>query len=145
MAEKKINGRIFRVGQTLATETLILKARLLKVLGPAGERLGDVFAGLGTNASEDAKAKANAAAIGALASIFAESDPRAVAMLVKDVVEIAQIRRPSGDYGPVDLDGDFTEHKGDILPVAVWVLREEFGPFFSGLQENGGLAGLAKG
>jgi hypothetical protein len=67
------------------------------------------------------------------------------ATLVKDVVEIAMIKRPSGQYDQVDLDGDLSSRKGDILPLAILVLREQFGDFFSAALANGARAMAAKG
>ena len=124
MAEKKINGRTFRVAPLLATQAIVLQARLLKVAGPA---IGHLGAALDRSDTE----KANSAALKALASIFEESEPVALAQLVKDVVESAQILRQSGAYDQVDFDGDFTGYQKDIIPVVLFVLQEQFGDFFS--------------
>jgi hypothetical protein len=59
-------------------------------------------------------------------------------------IEIAKIRRPSGAYDPVDMDGDYVGRLGDIIPVAVFVLSEQFGDFFSGALANGARALKAK-
>jgi len=145
MAEKKFGGRTFRVVPMLATGAIVLQARVMAAAGPALSSLGDVFAGMDKDASEDVRSAANAAAIGAFARIFASAKPDELAGLIRDIVETAQIRRDSGDYHPVDFDGDFTDHPGDVYPVLVWVLREQFGPFFFGLLGNGGLAKAVKG
>lgn len=138
MAEKKFGDRTFRSTHMLATEALVLQARLLKAVGPGLPRLGEVFGGFGKNATEEAKSKASAAAIDAFGAVFASGDPEAFAVLVRDIVSKADIKRPSGSYEPADLDGDFSgPDMKDLLPVAVWVLREQFGDFFSGLQVNG--------
>lgn len=139
MAEKKINGRTFRTEPLLATEALILQARLIKLVGPALGQLGAIFAGRGEQASEEAKAQSNFAALGALASIFAQAQPQEVASLVKDLIEATQIKRASGAYDQADFDGDFTGHQSDIIPVVLFVLREQFGDFFTGLPGFGSL------
>jgi len=145
MAEKKINGRTFKTAPLLATEAIVLQARLMKAAGPAVGRVGEVFAGMGKDATADDKAKANGAAIAAFSEIFARNDPHELAGLLKDVVQTTQILRPSG-YGDVDFDGDFSgDGLGDVLPVTVWALREQFGPFFSGLLGSGNLAKAARG
>jgi hypothetical protein len=139
MAEKKINGRTFKTSPLLATAAIVLQARLANVAGPALSRFGEIFAGAGPNASAEDKARANGAAIAAFCDIFSKTDPHALAALVKDIVETAQIQRPSG-YDAIDFDGDFSgEHLKDVIPVGVWVLREQFGDFFSGLTASGSL------
>jgi len=145
MAEKKFSGRTFRTAPLLATQAIVLQARIMSAAGPALSRLGEVFAGMGKDASDEQKARANGAAIDAFASIFATVAPHDLAALIKDVVETTQIQRPTG-YEGVDMDGDFPpEHMQDLYPVAVWALREQFGPFFSELLANGSLAKLARG
>jgi len=135
MAEKKINGRTFRVDPMLATKALILQARLFRVAGPAIEKLPEILAGHGGN--EDEQRNSNAAAIGAFASIFAQSSPDDLADIVREVVEIARIRRPSGSYDPIDFDGDMTGHQADLIPLCVFVLQEQFGDFFSAVPGLG--------
>lgn len=137
MAEKKFSGRCFRTEPMLATEAIMLQARLLKLVGPAAGRLGGIISASGGSVADDIKSASGASAVSALADVFTTCEPREVAKLVQDVVEIAQIRRPSGEYSAIDLDGDFTDYPGDIYPVAVWVLREQLGPFISGLLGNG--------
>lgn len=139
MAEKKINGRVFKTEPMLATQAMVLQARLLKVLGPGLSRLGEIFQGVGRDKSDEDKARSNAAALAAFAEIFAQSKPEEVAHLVKDVAEIALIKRPSGEYHPVDFDGDMTGAQKDIIPLVVFVLREQFGDFFTGLPGLGSL------
>lgn len=142
MAEKKFGGRVFKVTPLLATDAVVLQARLMKAAGPAIERVGEVLGGMSKDATEETKARANAAAIAAFADIFGRNDPHELAALLKALVETAQIQRPSG-YDKVDFDGDFTDAKGDILPVAVWVAKEQFGDFFSGLRGIGNLGKAA--
>ncbi|MEH7876963.1 hypothetical protein V7799_04540 [Rhizobium laguerreae] len=86
----------------------------------------------------------NTEALLAITGIFEAISPEEFASLVKDIVEIARIKRPSGSYDPVDLDGDFVGRLGDIIPVAVFVLKEQFGDFFSGALANGALARTAR-
>lgn len=143
MAEVKIprsGGRTFKVEPMLATEAIRLQARLLKVIGGAIDRLPVVFAGYGDHASAEAKEKSNVAAIAAFGDIFCKGDPEEMTSLVKDIVEIAMVKRPSGAYEQVDLDGDFTGHLNEAFDLAVFVLREQFGPFFSGLLARGSRA-----
>lgn len=137
MTEKKINGRTFRTEPLLATQAIVLQARLFKTLGPAISHLGEIMQGRAADATEEQKARSNAAAISALADIFSKANPEELAGLVKEVIETAQIRRPSGNYETCDFDGDFTGHQKDVLPVVAFVLREQFADFFSGLPGLG--------
>jgi hypothetical protein len=144
VAEKKINGRTFKVEPLLATKALVLQARLARLAGPAIARLGEIMQGYGRDKTDEEKARSNTAAISAFSSIFAEADPEELAALVKEVIEIAMIRRESGEYFPVDLDGDLTGHASDIIPLVVFVLREQFGDFFSALPGLGALGSPAR-
>lgn len=137
MAEKKINGRTFKTEPMLATQALVLQARLFKALGPAVSRIGDVMQGYGSDKTEEQKQRSNMAAVAALTEIFTQSNPEDIAQLVKDVVEVAQIKRDSGNYDHCDLDGDFTGRQKDLIPVVAFVLREQFGDFFGGLPGLG--------
>lgn len=139
MAEKKIGTRTFKQEPLLATKAMVLQARLLRIAGPAMARLGDIFAGQGADKTKEQKDASNVAAISAFASIFSNSDPDELAELMKDLTEVTMLKRANGEYGPTDFDGDFTGHAGDIIPVVVWVIREQFGDFFSGVLAIGNL------
>ncbi|TBZ81421.1 MULTISPECIES: phage tail assembly chaperone [Rhizobium] len=144
MAEKKINGVEYRVDPLLATKALVLQARLMRAAGPLASKLPSILASRREGAGVEEKAKADADAITAITDIFTAISPEEFAFLVKDIIEIAKIRRPSGVYDPVDMDGDFVGRLGDIIPVAVFVLSEQFGDFFSGALANGARALKAK-
>lgn len=137
MAEKKFGSRTFKQGPMLATAAMVMQGRLLKIAGPALGRLGEIFAGFGPDKSEEEKARSNVAAIMAFSNIFANADPDELAELIKDLVEVTMIKRDNGDYTKTDFDGDFTGQTADIVPVVVWVIREQFGDFFSGVLAIG--------
>ena len=144
MAEKKINGVEYRVDPLLATRALVLQARLMRAAGPLASKLPSILASRREGATVEEKAAADSEALVAITAIFDAISPEEFASLVKDIVEIAKIKRPSGAYDPVDLDGDFAGRLGDIIPVAVFVLSEQFGDFFSGALANGRRALTAK-
>lgn len=146
MAERKINGREFQVGSVLATQAVLLQARLMQVVGAGVERLPVVLGGVDQKnaagevvkaASKEAKDASRAAAVAAFTDIFANGDPQTMTNLVRDVVQLATVKRPSGAFEQVDMDGDFTDDKASLLPVVVFVLQEVLGDFFTGLQGNG--------
>lgn len=145
MAEKKIGDRTFKVEPMLATDAVRLQARLLKVLGGGIDRLPEIMAGAGKDASPEAKAKSNAAAVAAFADIFANGDPDLMTKLVQEIVETAMVKRPSGEYSLVDMDGDFTGRLDEMFELAVFVLREQFGAFFTGRLASGARARMEKG
>jgi hypothetical protein len=135
VAEKKIGSRTFKVEPLLATEAIRLQMRLAKAIGPAISRLPEIFAGMGKD--QAAKEKANATAIAAVSEIIGGMKADDAADLVRDIVQVAMVKRPSGAYDQVDMDGDFTGQLGDIIPVATFVLQEQFGEVFSGARGNG--------
>lgn len=136
MAEKKINGKTYKVEPLLATDAIRLKMRLVKAVGPALSRIPVIFAGFGA-ATPEAREKSNEAAADALAEIIGGLDPDDATDLIKNIVEVAMIKRPSGSYEQVDLDGDFTGNLGEIITVATFVLQEQFGEVFSAALANG--------
>lgn len=138
MAEKKIGARTFKVEPLLATEAIRLQMRLVKAIGPAMSRLPEILSGIGKDAA--AKEKANAAAVTALADIISDMEPDVATDLVRDIVQVAMVKRPSGAYDQVDMDGDFTGQLGDVVAVATFVLKEQFAEVFSGARGNGSLA-----
>ncbi|MCD1645247.1 phage tail assembly chaperone [Aurantimonas coralicida] len=139
MAEKKIgprgSERTFKVEPLLIIASLNLKFRLAKILGPGMERLPSILGGL--SGDEVVKLRANEEAIRAITAILSTLEPEDATDLVKEVVEIAKVKRASGDYDPVDLEGDFQGREADIIPVMLFVLKEQFADFFSGVQEIG--------
>ncbi len=139
MAEKKINGREFQVGQVLATDAIKLQIRILKIIGGGVDRLPVILKGRGADATEDDKKQSDAAAVAAFTDIFAAADPDEMMKLVSDVVGMATIKRQSGAREQADLDGDFTEDKKSIFPLCIFVLQEVLGDFFTELRGNGSL------
>lgn len=133
MAEKKINGRTFKTEPVLATQAIIMEARLASIASHALHRLPEILRGIGNDKPQEAKEQAAAAAIQAFGSVFANTDPEQLAELISDVLKMGMIKRESGSYDPIDLDGDFTGRQKDLIPVVVWVLQEQFGDFFSDL------------
>ncbi|MBD8556293.1 hypothetical protein IFT84_17430 [Rhizobium sp. CFBP 8762] len=144
MAEKKINGRTFKVAPMLAIEAVVMQARLMQLLGGALDRLPEILAGRNDKATDEMKAKSDAMAVAAFTDIFKHLDPREFGKLVKDIVELASIQRESGTYDPVDMDGDFTGNLKDLIPVVIFVLGEQFGDFFSGALASGNLSRVAR-
>ena len=135
MAEKKINGKTYKVEPLLATEAIRLQMRLVKAIGPAVSRLPEIFAGISSD--QAGREKANLVAVSALADIIGGMEPDVATELIRDIVQVAMVKRPSGAYDQVDMDGDFTGSLGDIVPVATFVLQEQFAEVFSGARGNG--------
>jgi hypothetical protein len=113
-----------------------------KMFGPAISRLPAIFAGLGAG-DEAAKARANGEALAAFGEVVAQCEPKAAAALVRDIVQVAQIKRPSGMYEHPDFNVDFRGKLGKAREIALWVLREQFGDLFPGAPANGRPAGTA--
>lgn len=149
MAEKKLSdGAVFRVEPMLATQAIILQARLLKLVGTAVDRIPVIMAGYGKAKKTDDKPlsaadltavqASNAAAISAIADIFAKAQPEEVADIIATLCSSGTIKvKGSNSYDPVDFDAHFTDRQKDVFPVVLFVLRETFGDFFTGLRVNG--------
>lgn len=139
MAEKKINESTYQVGVILATDALLLKTRLLKIVGNGAKELPAILRGRGDKASKEAQEKSDAAATKALTDIFEAIEPEQYVKLISDIVGFAQVQRPSSQWERCDLDGQFTQNKADLYPVVLFVLKEAFSDFFSGLEGVGNL------
>lgn len=157
MAERKIANMEIRVDRPLATEALKMQARLAHAMGGDISDAVTVFAdamgviGVFQNIPDDAPEKdkeAGRAAMikvgGQVASVvigvFDRLSPEQYASLVSDIIGMAKIKRPSGQYDQADLDGDFSDNLAAIIPVVVFVLKSVFGDFFTGALANGARA-----
>lgn len=141
MAEKKFSGREFRAGGALVTRSLPIGERLAAMISSVGgkdlpERIQTIAGGIGKGDGQAAVA-AGSAALEMISDVFVKAKPGDLSGLLKDLVELAEIRTSSGGYEPVDLDRDFSAHKKDLIPVAMWVAAEEFGDFFGGALVSG--------
>lgn len=139
MAEKKINGRTFKVQPMLATKALVMQARIIKLIGPGVGNFKAIMGSLGSGSSEEQKGEGAALAIRAIADIFAAGDPEQMVALMKDIMHEGMILRPSGEYYHIDLDADFVGYEGDIYTVLFFILSEQFASFFTGLRGIGNL------
>lgn len=137
MAEKKIRNRIYRVEPILAMDALRLKAKLLKVLGGGIDRLPTILAGAGKDKTPEEKDASNAAAVAAFADIFVNGDADEMIGLVREIVELAMFQGDSGQWYGVDVDTYDSHGLNELFEVAVFVLKETFGAFFSELLASG--------
>ena len=137
MAEKKIGEHTYKTGVVRATDALKLKARLLKILGNGAKQLPVILRGRGDKATDVEKEKSDNAAVQGLQDIFEAVEPDEFVSIISDIVGLAQVHRPSGTWDQCDLDGQFTQHKGELYPVVLFVLQDVFGDFFTGLAGLG--------
>lgn len=137
MAEKKINGSTYLVDRILARDSLVLKARIMQILGGGIGRLPEIMQGAGKNKTPESEAKSNAAAIAAFTDVFVNGDPEKMASLVQDLAERAKIQTTTGSWEPVDMDRDFTGDDKGLFELVVFVLKEVFGDFLADALASG--------
>lgn len=138
MAEKTLgDGSLLRVESVLATQAIVLQARLMKIVGAAVDRLPVIMSGRG-DVDPAKKTASDAAALAALADIVNKADPVEVAAIIAEVIGYCSIK-PKGQTGwqKADLDGHFSDRKADIFPTVIFALREIFGDFFSAFPATG--------
>lgn len=133
MSEKKIGGNEYSIRPMPAKRAIVLFAKVSKVLGPALPKLIEAM-GLSGSESEN---ESNAAAISALNEMLVNIEPESFADLIEEIIELAQIMEPNKSYRDVIFDQDFTGNLSDSIPVMAFVLREQFGDFFTGLLATG--------
>lgn len=136
MAERKIGNRTFKVDQPLATEAVRLQARLARALGGSMAKAFDAYVAANSSKAESKEAVAGLL-IPIIADFFEKNDPDAVVDLVQYLMTFAQVAHQSGQYDPVDLDGDFYGSLNDIVPVCAFVIEEVVGVFLSGPGRSG--------
>ncbi len=136
MAERKLAGVEYRVQPIPAVEAIELYADILRFLGPAANRLPAIIMALSA-ADEGQEMMADVAALAAVSDILSRVPSDQVSDLVGRIVGIAQIKRQSGQYDPVDLSGDFTGKLSSLVPLIKFVLEEQFSDFFIGSRKSG--------
>lgn len=147
-AEREIEGRNFRVAKLQVMKQVELKARILRVLGPAAKSLPEILAG---RAKEDAtpedRARADGAAIEAMMGVFTGNDSQAITSLISDVVRLAEIQGDSGTFTRVSIERDIDPLENSLLALYTlfyFVLSEQFASFFSGLMASMSRAGWVR-
>jgi hypothetical protein len=136
MAEREIQGIEWRVEQPLAEKAVDLQLRFLQVFGAGLDRLPMIFAGFDENATAEERQAGAAAAIAALGDIFVKGNRAEIMDLFKAALSHAQIRRPSGAWSKVNMNGDFTGNLSLLYHVVLFVLQEVLGPFFAEIMAN---------
>ncbi|WP_136625138.1 phage tail assembly chaperone [Aureimonas flava] len=137
MAEKKFGNRLFKVDQPLATQAIVMQGRLLRLIGPASDKLPALFDPANRKGPADQTAALRI--MGVLVEVFGHTEPEATAALLGDIVKMAQVKGANGRYEQADIDTEFSSDPGELYAVVAWILRETLGPFFSGLVANGSL------
>jgi hypothetical protein len=147
MADKKIGNRYFRSGEALATDAIKLQVRLMKFIGPALESLPVIFAARQAGATDEQRQQSDAAAIRAIAAIFANADPEQVVSLIEDICGMGKISYDGkGAWDDIVVDQEFSgQQSRDLIPVVVFILQETLGDFFSGALASGSQAIKARG
>ena len=143
MAETKIGGVEYRVETLLARDAVALQMRVMRILGPAMNAMPEVLSTYFKG--QEGRQLANQKALAAIGDIVAKSDPAEATQLVVDVCELAESRRPSGDYEKVSFDQEFSGKLMDAYKLMAFVLQAQFGELFQGVPANGSPAGTPKG
>lgn len=125
MAEKKIDGVVYRYDRLPASESLPLLLRILKLLGPAEA----IFA---------ASVEDDAEIIQAISRFLKDMDEKAIQSFITEMVQHC---RADGEPCVVGVKPQYLD---ECLKVALFALQTEFRDFFGGSQASGDLAGIAK-
>lgn len=142
MAERKLNGKTYKVDPLPAGDALELYTDLMRFIGLAAGKLPAIVLAA-HSADEGQNLMADVTALSALADVLKQTTSSEVRAFIQRVTEIAMIMPPSGQYRRVDLDGDFTGRLGELLPLVRFVLEVQFGDFFPG-SRGGGILGLLR-
>lgn len=142
MAEKKINGQLYKVLPLTARDALALYADIMRIAGKAVNRLPAIIIALSSD-DEGQNAMADVAALAAITDILRDTPTSDVIEVVERILAVAQVVQPSGTMRTVDLDGDFTGKLKDMIPVLRFVISEQYADFFTASAGNG-ILGMLK-
>lgn len=142
MAERKIDGRVYKVDPMTAPDAIELYADILRVAGPAAPKLPAIILSM-TGQSEHGQVMADVAALSAISEIVKASGAEGVRELIQRIVETAMVQAPSKEWRQVDMTGDFTGNLKALLPVVKFVLEEQYRDFFTG-SGGIGILGMLK-
>lgn len=138
MAEKKIEGAEYRVDLLSAKDAYALLSKIIRLAGPGAKHLPGIMTLAGPTPED--RMLADVAAFAACSEMLRFHGAEALVDLKSEVISIAQMKRPSGEYHPVDLDVDLS---GDIPTAELlfdYVLEVQFGNFFDGPKASGPVA-----
>lgn len=143
MAERKIAGKTYRVSPMTCADALALYTDIMRIVGPAAPRLPAIIVSLSSD-DEGQNMLADVAALTAVSDILSRVPTSEVVGLVRRIVETAEVSLNNGkNYDPIEMDLEFTGHLSDLIPVARFVLEEQFRDFFTGSRKGGILSLLS--
>lgn len=137
MAERKINGKVYRVAPMTCVEAIELYADIMRLVGPAAGRLPAIIISL-SSSDEGQHMMADVAALAAISDILSKVPSSEVSAVIKRLVETTMVSHDGGkNYDVTDIDVEFTGNLKDLVPVVRFVLEEQFRDFFTGSGKSG--------
>lgn len=144
MAERKINGKVFRVQPMTAGDAISLYADIMRLIGPAAGKLPAIILSL-SSGDEGRTMMADVAALAALSDILGKTASSDISDLIRRIVESTMVSVDGGKtYDQTIMDVEFTGHLGDFVPVVRFVLEEQYRDFFPASGKSGILSLLAE-
>lgn len=145
MAERRIGDRVFKVLPLPASQAIELYGECIRIAGHGAGRLPALLISAASGKEPGpAAAMSDIALLMALTDVLNGTSPSAIRDLIRRIIEIAMVQRPSTAFEQVDLDHDFTGRLADIVPVVKFVLTEQFADFFTGSGASG-ILGMLRG
>jgi len=136
MAEVKIGDRVFRTTELPAPQAFELYFKVVGFLGPAAAEI-PILLYTANHETEESKIFTDAALFEAFGKIVMKNGPEKVRALIEEIISLADIYRPSGEYSQADMSADFAGNFTEIVKLCLFVLREQFRPFTSGPEGSG--------
>lgn len=129
MAATKTFGDLkLRMEPMLASEAITLYADLMRVASSATGRLPQIIAAL---SSDDTDVMADIAAMAAIGDMLRSTKSDEITSIIRRLVSVCRVCAADDRYDDVDLDGVFTDRFDQIIPVCRWVIKEQYGDFFT--------------
>ena len=143
MAETKINGVEYRVEHPPITQSWDLLNRMLLIGGAGAQHLPVLAQGAMKQAEDKTDSFLfNSASLHASAAMIRDVGSQELIKFKSDIISLARIKAPSGEYREIVLEADFI---GDLLGIEElfnYIIKVIFSDFSKGSAANGQI-GLA--
>jgi len=139
MADTKINGVEYRVYELTGLEAYKLLTRLTLIAG-AGSQYLPLIARSAIEEAADESAQGlvtNATTLAASAAMIKEAGVDEIISFKRDVIEIAEVKQPSGEYRVVNLAADFRGDLKGAEELFNYVIKVQLADFTQGSEGNG--------
>lgn len=135
MADETFNGRKYQTHQLPARDAIALYLDIMRVAGSGVSKIPALLAAV-MSPDDRRNELADLAALQAVAEILRQTPTATIQDLMHRLLQSAEIMGESGNFRKVTID-EFSGDLESLFPVLRWLMREQFGDFFTGSAGSG--------